>query len=174
MDLQVSHVESNCSRIFTAMIAFLTSLFLVTVPVLTAECPECIIRGLQATCQEPDTVTVPDCLPSNITYLQLYNNNISVLTADSFRNYPNIEILVVDSKYLKSRAFDRVRMINKSVEYLEYRSLENKSVLNNCKIQIEMCIVTSIMTFVDRHTILWVIYFDINNFSQLIQYILNR
>lgn len=84
--------------IIPAMIAFLTSLFIVVVPVLSAECPECIINGLQALCQEPETATVPDCLPTNITNLQLSNNNISVLTADSFRKYPNIEILSVKGK----------------------------------------------------------------------------
>lgn len=60
----------------------------------------CDLDGQRANCWHLGLQNVPTCLPENITYLDIYQNDIPVLDDQSFQRYPNLVNLLLESNHI--------------------------------------------------------------------------
>lgn len=72
------------------------------------DCMGCVIDGLEGSCTGLQLVSVPTCLPQNLTFLNLWENNI-ILESSSFDHLPNLEVLFLQSNGISSVPEDLFR-----------------------------------------------------------------
>lgn len=86
------------------------TILLFTLELCRSQCEECEINGPYVGCRAMELTSVPECLPENVIWLDLWNNKIAELTQFSFQSITAIEIL--DMSYNIIRRVDEASFIN--------------------------------------------------------------